>query len=204
VFGFYEYDTPLQTFTPTRYGKFYDWFLRELSPQAKVAARYRASFSRVCSPVEALIRYEGKVGDGSIELKNGEANILHALQGLVPQVGNYNFLKLNLRKCFYHRVHSPVGGVVTDITRHPQGTGAFGDNSVTCITINSPKPVFLCAIGEKTVQSFNCLPKVGDKLNKLDEVGWFWWGSMVLLAVPPEMKFSENLPEKLFVGDPLL
>ncbi len=204
VFEFYNYDTPLRSFVPVRYEGFYDWFLRRLSPEARLIARYKSNLSQVCSPVEALVSYKGKIGDGSIELKQGKANLLKALENSVPEIGSHNFLKFNLRKCYYHRVHSPVDGIVEEIIRHPQGTGAFGNNSVTCLKISIPEPVFVCAIGEKSVQSFNCLPKVGDRLDKMDELGWFWWGSMVLLSVPPSVEFRGDLPEKVFVGDPLL
>ena len=198
----YEYETPRTAFTPTKYDTFYDWFLRKLTPETRVAARHNASGAALCSPAEALVRYSGHVGDGLIQLKEGRADVLRVLQEMEPNAGEMPFLRLGLRKCHYHHVHSPVDGVIVDIRDFEQGTGAFGDNTVTLFHLGTEHgAVFLCAIGEHTVQNFHRVVRVGDTVRKVDELGWVWWGSMVLLAYPSTLTPVTHL-DKLFVGDP--
>lgn len=203
VGALYDYDTPRESFTPTTYPTFYDWFLRRLTPETRVAARYRAATATICSPAEALFRYGGRVGDGRIQLKEGSADVLRALQEREPDVGDFPFIRLGLRKCHYHHVHSPVDGVIVGIEDFERGTGAFGNNTVTLVHLSTNVgPVFLCAIGEHTVQNFHRVVREGDTLRKVDEVGWFWWGSMVLLVYPPGLTPASPLT-KLFIGDPV-
>lgn len=206
VSKFYGYQTPREIFTPQNYTTFYDWFLRKLAPSTLVAARYSSRHSQICSPVEALLRYNGVVGDGQIQLKEGSANIIGALGEIEPLIGSFNFMKFALRKCFYHRVHSPVDGRVLDILKFDRDEDPFGRNATTVVHLETEfGDVFLCAIGERTVQSFHCLLEVGSSVRKLDEVGWFWWGSMVVLMYPADLHWPGKVfGREYFVGDPIL
>ena len=198
------YKTPKSWFTPIKYRTFYDWFLRSLTPSVRVMCRREAESSRICSPAECRIRYQGHIGDGQIQLKQGPANILDSLRELNPEIGNYRFLKCELLKCFYHRVHSPVDGILSRIRTYTSEDKPFGDNSLTLFEFLVGKDsVYLCMIGEQLIQGVKVSAKEGQRVKKVDPIGNFQWGSMLLL-VYPEIWPAPTATKDLFVGSCLV
>jgi len=198
----FGYETPRSTFTPQQYRTYYDWFLRSLAPPAVVAARANAASTDVCSPIQGHVVYSGLVGDGQIELKDGSANILEALRHREPDLASHEFVKFNLDVHDYHHIHSPVDGKVSDIHYFDEGTDPFGHNNAMVIEIDTAfGRVFVCCIGELTVQSIHHEVHPGDTVRKVDRLGWFWWGSMMLVVFPSGLRIEAMPDQSVFVGD---
>ena len=199
------YTVPRSVFFPTDYRTFHDWFLRTPTPETLLASRKMAQHADLCSPAEGKIEYTGRVGDGLIELKQGRANVLEALKFLEPSVGGHKFIKMSLYLHDCHRVYAPIGGVVQGVYRFASDTDPFGRNNVTVIQLGTRfGRVFLCCIGEKTIQDFQCSVAVGDTVRAVDEVGRFEWGSMILVVYPPDLDFVfDETDHPVFIGDPI-
>ena len=199
------YTVPRTVFQPTEYRTFHDWFLRKPTSETMRAARKMAQHGDLCSPAEGKIEYTGVVGDGLIELKQGKANVLEALRHIEPSVEKHKFIKMSLYLHDCHRVYAPVGGTVQGIYRFGSNADPFGRNNVTVIQIGTRfGRVFLCCIGELTIQDFQCDVAVGDTVRAVDEVGRFEWGSMILVVYPPDLEFVFDEDEHpAFIGDPI-
>lgn len=199
------YTVPRTVFQPTEYRTFHDWFLRKPTSETLRASRKMAEHGDLCSPAEGKIEYTGVVGDGLIELKQGKANVLDALRHIEPSVEKHKFIKMSLYLHDCHRVYAPVGGTVQGIYRFGSNADPFGRNNVTVIQIGTRfGRVFLCCIGELTVQDFQCDVAVGDTVRAVDDVGRFEWGSMILVVYPPDLDFVFDEDEHpAFIGDPI-
>lgn len=198
----FGYETPRSAFTPQQYRTYYDWFLRRLAPPSVVAARANAASADVCSPIQGQVVYSGLVGDGQIELKDGPANILEALQHRDPDLASHEFVKFDLEIHDYHHIHSPVDGKVSYIHYFGENTDPFGHNNALVIELDTAfGRVFMCCIGELTVQSIHHEVHPGDIVRKVDRLGWFWWGSMMLVVFPSGLRIEVMPGQPVFVGD---
>lgn len=61
----------------------------------------------------------------------------------------------------------------------------------------------LLCIGEWSVQTFVTHVVVGQRVRKMDELGYFDLGSQVILALPSSANMLVKGGSKLFVGDPV-
>lgn len=149
----YNYDTPREWFRPTSYQTFLDWFSRTLDPNTLALCEATSAGSFVCSPAEAVVRYHGQVQDGLIEVKEGKANLLKALRTFPEtsaNLGKYEYVKISLRKAYYHRLHSPIEGRVLAVRQYAATDTPFGKNSATLFSFDTERGVvFMAALGER-------------------------------------------------------
>jgi len=197
----YGYDKPREAFTPTTYEVFEDWFLRELTPQTLRGCLSRASMAEVCSPVQGKVRK--KVPSGEMTLKRAVIEVGEFL-GLLD---SHDLVQFSLHKYDYHHVHSPVDGVVKDISSLEQGELFPDSDSMAIITISTDfGDVKVLCLGEWTVQTFITQVEIGQPLRKLDKLGHFYFGSQVILALPRGLTLliDRTKTPRVFVGDPLV
>ena len=198
------YNTPREVFYPTDYRTFYDWFLRRISPTYMAEVRHMAGFAKVVSPVQARVTQTGRLGDGHIPLKQGRADVAAALQPYASEVESYSFVKFSLLKCHYHHVHAPITGKVVAVLQFDSQIDPFGHDAATVVILESELGrVFVCAVGERTVQNFHLSVGVGQSVQATEELGWFWWGSMVLVAFPPGLSTLVGERNPVMVGSPI-
>ncbi|KAI7898117.1 phosphatidylserine decarboxylase-domain-containing protein [Cokeromyces recurvatus] len=104
----------------------------------------------------------------------------------------------------YHRFHSPVDGVITRI-KHISGQyytvnpmairttiDVFGENTRTIIWMDSEEfgQVAIVCVGAMLVGSIIITAKVGSKLKRTDELGYFAFGGSTLITVFQKGKIS--------------
>ena len=188
------YDTPRNVFEPQKYKTFEDWFLRRLSPEKENECFVNAQAANVSSPVQGEIR---RYPFGGGRLKN---SII-----LAPQLNDVlrdaqHKIQISLKKCDYHHVHSPCDGRISEIRVLNHGdlfpksesmmvfyiSGAIGDVAMACI-------------GEQTVQTFVNIVNVGDVVKKMDNIGYFYFGSQILIGMPSPPSVCEGM--FVFPGD---
>ena len=194
----YNYENPKTDFTPIYYKTFHDWFLRRLTREKYIECKEQAKYAIVSSPVQGRIRK--KVPFGQMTLKEsyiGVDELLHLTSG-------HHLCQFSLFKTDYHRVHSPVDGIVKEICSY--GVGEFFDDSdaLVAIEIENDLGLFtLLCIGELTVESFIPIVKKGQLVKKVDELGHFYFGSQVILVMPKSVEIVVNRDgsERVFIGD---
>ena len=195
-----KYDVARSAFLPTTYQTFEDWFLRNLSDQTKEICKQTSLLSDVCSPVQGTIRKS--VPTGEITLKKSVVEVDHLLDILQGE----KLVQISLQKTDYHHVHSPVNGKVVEVLMLEKDELFPGSESMTIIEVDSIFGALkVMCIGEWTVQTF--IPEVipGQVVSKLDKLGYFYFGSQVILVLPKRLEFAVNLSgkERVFPGDPL-
>lgn len=109
----------------------------------------------------------------------------------------------------YHRFHCPVDGVLVSInivggtyyTVNPMAIrtsiDVFSENRRSIALIDSPdfgKVAYVC-VGAMMVGSIVFTAKVGDKLSRMDEIGYFAFGgsSILMLFEPGKVQFDKDL-----------
>jgi len=195
-----SYETPMNAFEPAIYTTFDDWFLRKLTPETLEACKKKGVLNTVVSPCQGTVRQE--VPSGNITLKR---SILH-LDELLGILGSESLVQISLRKTDYHRVHAPCNGVVTEIQRYEQHELFKESEACTIIKIDCDDgPITLMLIGEWTVQTFVTDLREGDRIEKLEEIGYFYFGSQIILGFdgPLKLVVKPNDRTRVFPGDPL-
>jgi len=195
----YGYDTPREAFRPLRYKTFDEWFLRELAPHTLAKSRAKAASAHVCCPCQSTVA--ARVLSGAITLKVSVV----AVEALLKLVQGDRLVQFGLRKTDYHRVHSPVDGSVSNVVVHEKDQLFPGSEAMTIISILAKfGSVRVMCIGEWAVQSFVATgAKVGSDVRKMDELGFFYFGSQVILVVPGNVRLLLYGGERVFPGDPL-
>ena len=194
------YDVDREAFAPTTYETFDDWFLRNLTDETLDLCLKKASLADVCSPVQGTVRK--KVPAGEMTLKRS----VIAVESLLDLMGGKDLLQISLQKTDYHRVHSPVDGRVTGMIGLKKDELFPGSEAMTVIKIDSSYgEVKVMCIGEWSVQTFMMTLDVGTEVSKLDELGYFYFGSQVIIILPDSIDVIADREgkERVFPGDPI-
>ena len=195
----YEYETPLMSFVPTTYDTFEDYFLRKLSQNQVEDCQRNCAESIVCAPAEATVDSFTN-DDKKIILKN---SVVKFADLLLPE--GYTPIHFRLRICDYHWVHSPVDGIVSSVEYYDHNEISEGSDSLCLIKIRSQHGEFgVICVGECTVQTFVSKLRPGTRVNKMDVLGYFYFGSRVVLLLPPKMVHHSAEGQKYFPGDPVI
>jgi phosphatidylserine decarboxylase len=105
----------------TDYGSINELFVRKLRPGAR---RWPGDPDLVTSPVDGIVGQVGMIDGGRIIQAKGRdysaADLLSSVTE-AAEVDGGDFLTLYLAPRHYHRIHAPVGGVITR-ARHVPGT----------------------------------------------------------------------------------
>ncbi|KAJ2958749.1 hypothetical protein NQZ79_g5719 [Umbelopsis isabellina] len=109
----------------------------------------------------------------------------------------------------YHRFHSPVDGVVSEVKHIPgqyytvnpmairTTLDVYGENTRSVLSIDSPTfgKVAVACIGAMMVGSIEITAKPGSTLKRTDELGYFAFGGSTLVAIfpPNSIQFDKDL-----------
>ena len=194
------YDVERTAFTPTRYATFDEWFLRKLTPKTLETCLIKASLADLCSPVQGTVRMMAPSGEITLKKSVIGADILLDLMD-----GN-DLLQISLFKTDYHRIHSPVDGVLSGVVSIDKDGLFPGSDAMVVLEIESPTGIVkMMCIGEWSVQTFITTAKIGSSVLKMDELGYFYFGSQVIIVLPQNMTVIANreAEERVFPGDPI-
>ena len=194
------YENPREDFEPVYYEQFDDWFLRSMTPERFEVCEETAQGYPIVSPCQGTVRQE--VPSGAITLKK---SVVH-LDTLLGILNTPSILQISLRKTDYHRIHSPCDGVIQNVDTYEQGELFKDSEACTIVDIDSAEGIVtLMMIGEWTVQTFVTDIKVGDTVMKLEELGYFYFGSQVIVGFDGMLQMLVQPDDKtrVFPGDPL-
>ncbi|CAE8623378.1 unnamed protein product [Polarella glacialis] len=127
-----------------------------------------------------------------------------AVDELLKLVDGHRLLQMKLRWTDYHRVHCPVDGIVRRIDVFRKDQLFPGAEAMTIMFIEAAFGIIkLICIGEWSIQSFVLKVGVNQRVQKLDEIGYFDLGSQVILVLPTCIDVLPAGGEKVFPGDPV-
>lgn len=194
----HDYPTPREAFHPTSYKTFDDWFLRRLTSSTLSQCINNAKNSDVCCPVEGRIMPEAPP-NGRMTLKRSMIEVdkfLHILEG-------DDLIQIALKKTDYHRVHSPFDGMIVSVEELQHNQLFEGSEAMVIFDFETSfGPAKLLCIGEATVQTFVTDVQPGTKAKKMQELGYFNFGSQVIIVLPHGLRLDRS-PRKMFPGDPI-
>jgi phosphatidylserine decarboxylase len=210
------YDVDLSDVDPTQgpYASFDDFFTRRLKPGARTIAS-----AGIVSPADGNLVAAGDVTDASIVVKGRPYDVVELCgwqrAAEVYRGGQYAVIYLHPRD--YHRVHSPVDGMVTTIRSMPGDlfpVNAIGErhfsklfvrNQRVSIVVESPDlgTVQVVMVGATIVGRITTVALGGSytplgehrieptlPVSRGGEVGTFHLGSTVVLLLPGSAKLS--------------
>ena len=195
-----SYENPREDFNPLVYEKFDDWFLRTLAPEAMSRCEMNGQQFPIVSPCQGTVRKE--VPSGAITLKK---SIVH-LDTLLGILNTPSILQISLRKTDYHRIHSPCDGTIIGVDRYEQNDLFKDSEACTIIDIECAEGIItMMMIGEWTVQTFVTDVLEGQSVTKLQELGYFYFGSQIIVGFDGMLKLLVEPDDKtrVFPGDPL-
>ena len=189
-------------------------FTRQLKPGVRIIDNHPSS---AVSPVDGIINDYGTIKDGRSLSVKGQQLSISELLGEESYAANYNngsYLVIYLSPHHYHRIHSPVNGKIKD--NRTLGGKSFPVNDfglkygtrplstnfrkiTEMETINKHKCAVI-KVGALNVNSIHLTYKL-DKLEKGEEMGFFSFGSTVILLFE-QLSFSDfTLNESIKVGE---
>ncbi len=192
-----------------------DFFTRRLKPGRRIADPGAAS---VISPVDGQVAEFGAIANGTLVQAKGKSYTVSALLGDAQRAERFldgSYLTIYLSPRDYHRIHSPVDGVVAGASYIPGRlfpVNAFGVRMVDQLFARNERLitylqgvgglVAVVKVGATMVGSARVVydPELrtqrrparvdhrmlkGPRLHKGDELGWFEFGSTVILLFEP-------------------
>ena len=206
-----EIEHPVNSF-PT----LHDFFIRKLLPGSRPLAE-----TAVTSPVDGKVEIAGKIHHDSKFIVKGLEYSLSELMGSEKLAGRYangDYAVLYLSPADYHRIHSPVDGRV--IRQFVLGKKSYPVNQSGLLYGKAPisgnyrliteletagGKVLAVKVGAMFVNSIE-LTNTSDEWKKGEEVGYFSFGSTVVLFFEPDrFRFTDNIVagEPIKVGEAL-
>ena len=195
-----DYDFDRHAFVPTQYSTFEDWFLRELSDETLDICLKKAALCDMSSPVQGTVRKF--VPSGEMTLKKS----VIMSEDLLDLLSSDRLIQISLKKTDYHHVHSPVNGQVKEVSGLEKDEFFPGSEAMVIITIGTGfGDVKVVCIGEWSVQTFLSHVEAGDHVDKMTQLGFFYFGSQVIVAFPlcVEIIVNDNAKQRVFPGDPI-
>jgi phosphatidylserine decarboxylase len=203
-----KYKTPKNYFEDVKYETYMDYFRRKLSINKSLEISKNNNL--LAFPCECDVESFGSSRNtkGIVRLKESKRDAIEDFRNHgIQDVHHLNYIDMKLMKCFYHRIHSPINGVISKIDFYGKDDPFFGDNTLWIVKIDSNfGAVYLVLVGELSIQDFEFNYSVGDSIKQYDEIGHFEWGSQVILFYDPK-KFQEPNIQKgnrYFIGDKLI
>jgi phosphatidylserine decarboxylase len=157
-------------------------------------------------PADSKITQFGLIQEGTLVQAKGLTYKLSDFLGSLEKAQKYEggvFIVYYLCPTDYHRVHAPVEGTVKDVRRLGLDLWPVNEASVSLIpqlfvtnervvvSINSQLgPVETVLVGATNVGSIEIFPKIGDFLQKGDELGVFQMGSTVVMIYPKSARVN--------------
>ena len=206
-----EMDRPIH-----EYKTLHDFFTRSLKQGARVINRDNGT---VVSPVDAVLEDSGCIhADSSFRVK-GKIYSVEEMLGSTSEAEKYldgRYMVLYLSPSHYHRIHSPVEGMVT--RKRTLGQKSYPVNKWGMTLGKQPLSKNYREITEiRHTGGFLSVVKVGamfvnsierthsgDTLHKGEEIGYFSFGSTVVLLFEKDTftpAIAEKLPSAIHVGE---
>ncbi|EJF56197.1 hypothetical protein DICSQDRAFT_93902 [Dichomitus squalens LYAD-421 SS1] len=200
----------------TKYKCFNDFFYRKLKPGARLVQNADDPLG-FCSPADSRVTVYPTVDAAKQFWIKGSKFSIASLLGVEPgsekarmfEGGSVGIFRLAPQD--YHRFHSPIDGVLGDVTDIPgqyytvnpqavnePGFDVFTDNkrSVLYMThAQSNAPVAFVAIGAMLVGSIAWTAGKGATVKRVDELGYFAYGGSTVVILFPKgiIKFDDDL-----------
>lgn len=200
-----DIEMPMESFP-----SLHDFFIRKLRPGTRPQAE-----TAVVSPVDGKVEIAGKIHPDSSFVVKGLKYSLAELLGsdeLAKRYANGNYTVLYLSPADYHRIHSPVEGTV--LRQFVLGKKSYPVNQSGLLYGKAPisgnyrlitelatagGKVLAVKVGAMFVNSIE-LTNRGDVWKKGEEVGYFSFGSTVVLFFEPDrFRFTDNIVD----GEPI-
>ncbi|WP_066064007.1 phosphatidylserine decarboxylase [Neobacillus soli] len=198
------------------YPTLHDLFVRTLKKEARIIDQ---GHDAVVSPVDAVIEDVGSIKESSeIIVKEKPYSIEEMLgdRGLLPKYLNGTYMILYLSPSHYHRIHSPVDGVVTKqwtlgSKSYPvnkwglkYGVRTLAKNYRVMTEVKTDYGyVAVVKVGAMFVNSIETTHK-GSELKKGGEMAYFSFGSTVVLLFEKDIFQIESglhTPKEIKVGE---
>ena len=200
-----SYETPREWFETKEYDTYMDYFTRKLSPSKEDEIKTGLRGLSMCIPCECKIEAIDTLdnADKIINLKESPVKMHEDMLALGIDATGMSFIDMKLFYSYYHRIHSPVKGSITNVTFIGCDSPLFGTNSTWIVEMecNGGK-LYMILVGESNIQDFDFKIKEGE-VRMFEEIGNFTWGSQVVLLYDP-ICFGQILvaeEEKYFVGE---
>jgi phosphatidylserine decarboxylase len=200
------YDTPDEWFEDKEYKTFMEYFRRKISDD-KMSEIVSQTENLMSLPCECNVE---SIGDFSntesiVRLKKPTSDVVEDLRRIgIDNIDELAFINLKLLKVYYHRVHSPVKGVIDQIVEISPENNFFGNNNLWIVKIDTENlgEIYLLLVGELSIQDFIFKASPGEKINMFQEIGNFEWASQVIIIYDP--KFVDGMQikpgKKYFMG----
>ena len=160
----------------------------------------KAALCDMSSPVQGTVRKF--VPSGEMTLKKS----VIMSEDLLDLLSSDRLIQISLKKTDYHHVHSPVNGQVKEVSGLEKDEFFPGSEAMVIITIGTGfGDVKVVCIGEWSVQTFLSHVEAGDHVDKMTQLGFFYFGSQVIVAFPlcVEIIVNDNAKQRVFPGDPI-
>lgn len=191
------------------YETFIEFFNRWLTKVKFEEIKESSSKHAIILPSESNIESIGRLKDTSsiLRLKKKAPEVIDDLKELGIEE-NYAFVNMKLLISYYHHVHAPVSGKIKRMMPIEYDNHIFGKNTLWFLEFETAKkPVYLLIVGESSIQDFNFLVKKNDVVNIADDLGYFTWGSQVVLLFDIDSYLDNILIQPnhhYFVGTPII
>lgn len=198
-------------FSKTKFNSFMDYFTRELSLEKKLSILEKTSNYSMAIPNECYIESLGEMKEVNkiISLKKPCEDVKNSMSKIGIYIENYSFINQKLLLTFYHRIHSPINGIIERIIPYPKEEKIFGENTLWILDINtlSKGHIYFMLIGESEIQDFHFKIKEGQEIKTFDEIGNFNWGSQTVLFYDHnkfDYKTKIQSGKHFFAGDKII
>jgi len=186
-----EAEKPLAQYTTLN-----EFFTRRLKPGQRVI---HDGADSLVSPVDALITGAGVIEDGTMLDVKGQTYTLSELLNHSTRSASYNngyYIVLYLSPTDYHRIHTPVSGMVVD-RQHIAGkvypVNDFGLRYMRNVLSRNERLITymkhsfgetaVVKVGAMNVSSIKYVQPLRDEMSKGDELAYFEFGSTVVLVL---------------------
>lgn len=193
------------------YASLNEFFTRRLKPHFRPISTLE---NAVVSPVDALITSIGIVEEGKLLNVKGQDYTIDELLNRSPRTINYMngyYYVLYLSPSDYHRIHSPIEGVIVEKEhipgrvypvnskglRYMRSVLSRNERLITYIE-HSAGELAVVKVGALNVSSIQYVPSLPSKLQRGDDLAYFEFGSTVVLLMSNES--YESLAE-ITLGD---
>jgi phosphatidylserine decarboxylase len=201
----------------TEYKSLNEFFTRKLKPGLRPIQEGYA-----VHPADSQIAQLGIIEQGSLLQAKGITYEIAEFIGNSEKSARYekgSYLVYYLCPTDYHRVHSPVEGLIKEIKRlgadlwpvHEESVKEipqlFIRNERVVVSLQTQLgPVEVVLVGATNVGSIDIYKSVGDVVRKGEELGVFQFGSTVVMIYPKEVKVAVDKikKESVKVGQSLL
>lgn len=193
------------------YKSLHDLFTRKMKKDVRVIEE---GDHVLTSPVDAVLEDLGEISHDQTFTAKGKSYSILEMLGNSEKTNKYingTFLILYLSPSHYHRIHAPISGEIVD--QWVLGTSSYPVNSwgikygkspftknyrITSEIMSNGAHIALVKVGAMFVNGIE-LTHEGDNITKGDEMGYFAFGSTVILLFEKNVFSPRNLTKKMDV-----